>query len=65
MENIRIEKTDSTPGIEFDFEKNKFVIFGESYPEDSGDVFGDCTARLRDHLATQSNSTIDFEFHVL
>ncbi len=40
MENIKIEATDRSPEIDFDFGANVFFMKGESYPEDIGAFFG-------------------------
>jgi hypothetical protein len=40
MQSLRIEKSKSTPSVDFDPEHGVLAIDGESYPEDSHQFFG-------------------------
>ncbi|MBB4286138.1 DUF1987 domain-containing protein [Roseospira goensis] len=47
MENIRIDPTDRSPLVDFDFETGRLRMEGESYPEDSAAFFGPLLTAVR------------------
>ncbi len=65
MENIKIEATDRSPGIDFDFAKNIFVIRGESYPEDVTAFYGEIISSLSNHLAGMDGGEVQFDFELI
>ncbi len=65
MENIRIEATDRSPYIDFDFDRNVFVIRGESYPEDVAAFFGPVLDALEEHLDELDGAKIRFDFELI
>ncbi|MBF0340509.1 MAG: DUF1987 domain-containing protein [Magnetococcales bacterium] len=65
MENIKLEPTKRTPGIDFDFAAGKFAIHGESYPEDVNKFFGPLIGQLKEYLAASEGATIDFRFDLI
>ena len=65
MENIKIEATDRSPEIDFDFESNKFLVKGESYPEDVTAFFGSVIGQLEEHLADLDGASIHFTFELI
>jgi len=65
MEKIRIEATDRSPEIDFDFEAGVFSIRGESYPEDVASFFGPVIDRLDSHLNDLSGGSIRFDFELI
>jgi hypothetical protein len=63
MQNISLPPTDRSPLIEFDFEQGRFLIKGESYPEDTARFFGPLLNALREFVAgtTQHAVVCDIE----
>jgi len=65
MNNIKIEATDRSPEIDFDFSKNKFSIRGESYPEDVTAFFGEIIENLETHLSGMDSGDVEFNFELI
>lgn len=66
MENIQIEATDRSPAIDFDFQSNRFVIRGESYPEDVASFYGPVIDQLERHLASLGgDGGLQFDFELI
>jgi len=65
MENIRIEATDRSPEVEFDFKNNTFVLKGESYPEDVTAFYGELIGNLESHLESLDGAEVQFTFELI
>lgn len=65
MDDIKIEATERTPEIDFQFTANRFAIRGESYPEDVATFFGPVINKLNSHLATVTSGTVEFDFELI
>ncbi len=65
MDNIKIEATERTPEIDFNFEKATFTIKKESYPEDITDFFGPVIQALKAWLESQDGTNIVFNFELI
>lgn len=65
MDNIKIDGTDRSPEIDFDFANNTFTIRGESYPEDVTAFFGDIIAAFEAHLADMDGGAVEFNFELI
>ncbi|MBF0272185.1 MAG: DUF1987 domain-containing protein [Magnetococcales bacterium] len=65
MENIKIEPTKRSPGIDFDFAAGTFSIVGESYPEDVNKFFGPLIGQLKEYLSGAQGATIQFNFDLI
>jgi len=65
MDNIKIEATDRSPGIDFDFTSNKFSIRGESYPEDVTAFYGEVIENLESHLSSMDDGDVEFNFELI
>ncbi len=65
MNNIKIEATERSPAIDFDFSKNLFSLSGESYPEDISQLYGPVVEALRNHLDNQDGADITFNFELI
>ena len=65
MENIKIEATDRSPGVDFDFAANRFALSGESYPEDVSAFFGPVVGALEEHLGGLDGATVEFNFELI
>ena len=63
MEQLKIERTDRTPEIHFDFDANAYAIRGESYPEDVSAFYGPVLEPLEDRL--QTADTVEFNFELI
>lgn len=48
---IRLEATDRTPAVSFDFGTRRLSISGESYPEDAASFYGPLLQALEGYLA--------------
>jgi hypothetical protein len=51
MDRIQLPGTDRSPQVDFDFENGRFVLRGESYPEDAAAFFGPLLQSLRTYLS--------------
>ena len=65
MDNIKIEATERSPLIDFDFSTNTFSIVGESYPENISEVYGPVVKALEEHLEDQNGADITFNFELI
>jgi hypothetical protein len=65
MDKVRIEATDRSPEIDFDFEAGRFSIRGESYPEDVASFFGPVIDRLDQHLSGLADGSVEFNFELI
>ena len=65
MDPITIAKTARTPRIDFDFASGRFVIAGESYPEDVSAFYGPLLQRMADFLDGLSNTEVSFRFELI
>jgi hypothetical protein len=65
MDNIKIEQTGRTPGVDFDFSTNTFEIRGESYPEDISTFYGPIIGKLEDYLSSLDGATVTFKFELI
>jgi SiaC family regulatory phosphoprotein len=65
MEPLRIAKTARTPQIDFDFAGSKFVIAGESYPEDASAFYGPLLERITKYFGELSDAEISFRFEMI
>ena len=65
MENIKIEATDRSPQIDFNFETNTFLVKGESYPEDVAAFYGPILDQLEKHLESLEGAEIRFGFELI
>ncbi|MBF0212485.1 MAG: DUF1987 domain-containing protein [Magnetococcales bacterium] len=65
MEQIKLEPTKRSPGIDFDFDAGIFAISGESYPEDVNKFFGPLITRLKEFLSAAEGAEIQFRFDLI
>ena len=65
MDPINIAQTARTPRVEFDFETNKFVIAGESYPEDVSNFYGPLLETFTKFLNNLADAQISFRFELI
>lgn len=65
MDNIKIERTERSPEIDFDFGNNVFSLRGESYPEDVPAFFGPHIGALENHLDGMSEGAVEFNFEMI
>ena len=65
MENIKIEATERTPEIDFNFNEGVFSIKNESYPEDVAEFYGPVIDPLKAWLDSQEGSDIVFNFELI
>lgn len=65
MDNLRIEASDRTPEVDFDFASNAFALRGESYPEDVNVFYGQLIEKLESHTESLSKSELTFTFELI
>ncbi|KAA5604520.1 DUF1987 domain-containing protein [Roseospira marina] len=61
MDMIRIEATDRSPEVVFDFDQGRFTLSGESYPEDSAAFFAPLLAAVRTYLSDEQPKPVTFD----
>lgn len=65
MSNLYIEKTKSTPQIQFDATNNKLRIEGQSYPENAFKFYEPVLAWIDEHLHQSSQEMVlEIFFHM-
>ena len=65
MEHLKIEPSDNSPTIDFDFAAGRFAIAGESYPENVAAFFGPVMQRFNDYLKAKTDGAISFDFELI
>ena len=65
MENIKIEASDRSPEVDFDFDKNVYALRGESYPEDVTAFFGPVIGKLEERLGSLKGTEVQFDFELV
>ncbi len=65
MERIFIEKTESTPLVDFDFEKGVFLLKGESYPENVSSFYGEIFEKLEVFVRESEDRDISVEIELI
>ncbi|MBF0399133.1 MAG: DUF1987 domain-containing protein [Magnetococcales bacterium] len=65
MDTIKIEASERSPGVDFDFAGNIFSLHGESYPEDVSAFYGPLVKALREYLEQQNGAEITFNFELV
>jgi len=63
MEALLIRATEESPGINFDSENNKFLIFGKSFPEEARRFFDPAIFWLEEY-AKKPNEETNFEIRL-
>lgn len=58
MEALLIRATEESPGINFDKESNKFLIFGKSFPEEARRFFDPAILWLDEYAKKPNQETI-------
>ncbi len=65
MEILKIDGTDRSPEVEFDFSACKFRLKGESYPEDVTAFYNPILEKLSHCLETASGKEVEFNFELI
>jgi SiaC family regulatory phosphoprotein len=58
---LAIAPTTRSPQIEFDFETGRFLLRGESYPEDAARFFGPLLQAVQDFIASGPEGEVVFD----
>lgn len=61
MNNFIIESTKSTPYVEFNYEDNKLILKGESYPENAYNFYEPIYKLIDEHFENYQGLTADFQ----
>ena len=64
-ENIKIDGSERSPEIEFNFDTNSFHMKGESYPEDIAAFYGEIITSFKTHLSELEGKTVQFTFELI
>jgi len=62
MDNIKIEGTETSPAVYFDFEANTYAMGGMSYMENVKEFFGPLLDSLETHLSGLDHAEVVFDF---
>ncbi len=65
MEPLKIDATDRSPAIDFDFEALKFSVRGESYPEDVTAFYGPILDKFASCLEQAGEKAVEFNFELI
>lgn len=65
MDNIKIEATERSPEIDFNFQDACFAIRGESYPEDVSEFYGDIIDRFDGFVSSLEKAEVTFDFELI
>ncbi|MEL7657816.1 MAG: DUF1987 domain-containing protein [Bacillota bacterium] len=65
MEDLVIEKTQSTPYIYFSQKENVLIIKGESFPENSAKFYAPVMEWLREYLLKLENEKVTVQFEIV
>ncbi len=65
MDAIKIEQTERSPEIDFNFDTNLFLIRGESYPEDVPAFYGPNIDALERHFKAMEEGAVEFNFELI
>lgn len=63
--NLTIAPTARSPEIDFDFGNGRFLMSGESYPEDAAQFFGPLLLAVQDYIAENLDREIVFDLTLL
>lgn len=65
MDDIRIEPTNRSPAVQFDFARHHLSIEGESYPEDVPAFYGPVFEALDDYLVSPGDGAFRFDLSLI
>jgi hypothetical protein len=65
MDNLIIEKTTSTPYINFDAQANKLTVAGESFPENAAKFYAPVLEWLTEYIAGVENQEVLAEMDII
>lgn len=65
MNNLIIEKTNSTPNINFNYEMKKLMISGESFPENAAKFYEPVITWIKEYLENMDEEETEVEFEII
>lgn len=65
MDNLIIEKTPSTPYINFDTLENKLTLKGESFPENAAKFYAPVLDWLKEYLSGIDEQEVGVDFEII
>ena len=65
MEQITLDATDRSPGVDFDFAKGRLKLSGESYPEDVTEFYKPLFEAMDGYLGALGDGTCRFDFELI
>lgn len=65
MDNLIIEKTASTPYINFNYEMRKLIVSGESFPENAAKFYEPVMKWIKEYLEKVGKEETQVEFEII
>lgn len=65
MNNLLIEKTISTPYIDFNYESGKLTVTGESFPENAIKFYDPAIIWIKEYLEKTDSRSIQIDFEII
>lgn len=65
MNNLLIEKTNSTPNINFNYDMRKLIISGESFPENAAKFYEPVITWIKEYLGCIGEEETEVEFEII
>lgn len=65
MNNLLIEKTNSTPNINFNYDMRKLIISGESFPENAAKFYEPVVNWIKEYLGCTGEEETEVEFEII
>jgi hypothetical protein len=65
MDNLIIEKTISTPNINFNYDMRKLIISGESFPENAAKFYQPVMNWIKEYLGEIEEEETEVEFEII
>jgi Ser-tRNA(Ala) deacylase AlaX len=65
MNNLLIEKTNSTPNINFNYDMRKLIISGESFPENAAKFYEPVITWIKEYLGCTGEEETEVEFEII
>ena len=65
MENLKIEQTERSPRVFFDYSNHELELSGEAYPENNDEFYRPIFESLQTYLSEEDGTILDFKFKLI
>ena len=65
MENLKIEQTERSPRVFFDYSNHELELSGEAYPENNDEFYRPIFESLQTYLSAEDDTILDFKFKLI